>query len=194
MKLTNNSSNYGLVSIALHWCFALGILALLATGVYMVTLTYYHPWYHPLPHYHKLIGIGTLVLFVFRFCWHFFHRQPQITTDRPWERRAAKLTHILMLLLSGAILASGYLIVSVDVRTVEWLGFALPSLDLGIKHQADLAGFWHEYLAYGLATLIGLHLGATLKHQFIDKKPLLKKILLPRKLSVHKKHHEVSDS
>lgn len=176
MNIKNTDTGYGLISVIFHWLFALSIIGLLASGVYMVTLTYYHPWYHPLPHYHKLIGIGTIGLFIARTLWHFIHRQPRLDA-KPWEIIAAKTTHISMLFLSGLILLSGYLMISVDSTTIEWLGLDLPSISFNIQNQADLAGFWHKYLAYGLIGCIVLHVGATLKHQFIDKHKLLQKIL-----------------
>lgn len=180
MKFSNNTKGFGIISIFLHWCFAIAIIGLLGSGLYMVTLTYYDAWYHPLPYYHKLFGIGTFFFFIIRTLWHFMHVQPKMNSDKKWEVIAAKLTHKLMLLLSGGILVTGYLIISVDVTEIEWLGMSLPSINLNLENQADLAGFWHEYLAYGLIALLLLHAGATFKHQFIDKDKLLQKIIKPR--------------
>lgn len=180
MHIFNNTSGFGLISIAFHWLFALAIIGLLGSGLYMVTLTYYDSWYHPLPHYHKLFGIGTLFFFLLRAGWHLAHMQPNIESEKKWEIIAAKITHKAMLLLSGGILITGYLMISVDSVHIEWLGIELPSITLNIDNQADIAGFWHEYLAYGLIGLLLLHVGATLKHQFIDKHKILQKIIKPR--------------
>lgn len=176
MRLKNTRNHYGLISVLLHWLFALAIFTLLGSGLYMVSLTYYHPWYHPLPHYHKLLGIFTIGLFLIRTAWHIFQPQPVLDTDKSWEKIAAKATHYTMLFLSAGILFSGYLMISVDTTSVTWFGLSLPVIKLDLQNQADLAGFWHEYLAYGLIGFIGLHIAATLKHQFIDKKKLIQKI------------------
>lgn len=177
MKLRNTTTTFGFISVVFHWFFAIGIIGMLISGIYMVTLTYYHSWYHPLPHYHKLIGIGLILLFIARTVWHFCHQQPKVDTIHTWEKRAAKFTHLSMLLLSGILLITGYLIVSADATAIEWLGLELPILDILGQNQADVAGFWHQWIGYGLIGLISLHVLATLKHQYMDKKPLLQKIL-----------------
>ena len=179
-KMTNSRNAYGVISIGLHWLFAAGIIFLLASGLYMVTLDYYHPWYHPLPTNHKAVGIGLMVVYLLRTLWHLMHKQPEIQSHSRWEIIAAKATHKIMLLFCGIIFVTGYLIVSVDVTSVEWLGFTLPSIEI-MSQQADQAGWWHEYTAYGLIGLIVLHLGATLKHQWFDHHRLLQKIVFPRR-------------
>jgi len=176
MKLFNTQYSFGIMSVTLHWLFAILIIGMLVSGIYMVTLSYYHPWYHPLPHYHKLVGIGLIALYCMRTLWHLCTRQPEIDTIYIWEKRAAKLAHLSMLLLSGLLLISGYLIISVDTTAIEWLGLKLPPFNLLGQQQADTAGFWHKWIGYGLVGLISLHVLATLKHQFLDKKRILQKI------------------
>lgn len=176
MKFKNNAKGYGILSVLFHWLFALCIIALLASGAYMVTLTYYHPWYHPLPYYHKIVGVFAFFLWIGRSLWHFCQPQPEITAQHFWEILAAKITHYTMLLLSGIVIISGYIIISTDTDFYNWFGVQLPTVQLDMEHQADLAGFWHKYIAYGLTGFISLHVLATLKHQFIDKRKLLQKI------------------
>ncbi len=177
MQLKNTETQYGLITVILHWLFALAIICLLASGIYMVTLTYYHPWYHPLPDLHKKLGIATIILFLLRTGWHFCTQQPKMHTKHKWESWAAKATHHLMLIFSLGILISGYMIISVEVETIDWFGIHLPTLNFDLKNQADLAGFWHQYIAYGLIGLLSLHILGALKHQILDKEPIFKKIL-----------------
>ena len=41
MQWRNSSSNYGLVSITMHWLVAVAVVVLFALGYWMVGLTYY---------------------------------------------------------------------------------------------------------------------------------------------------------
>ncbi|HBF07312.1 MAG TPA: cytochrome b [Gammaproteobacteria bacterium] len=176
MRLTNTENRFGIISVLFHWVFALAVITLLGTGIYMVGLSYYSPWYHPMPKFHQQLGIATIIIFALRAMWHFIHKQPKIKTKKRWEKGAAKAAHHLMLLLSAGILISGYIMVSVEVEFIEWFQFQLPTLTFDIENQADLAGFWHKYLAYGLIGIISVHVLAALKHQFIDKDRILQKI------------------
>jgi len=179
MRVNNTQTHYGIIAIILHWVFALFIFGLFASGFYMVTLGYYDPWYHPLPAWHKWFGLLLIPLLIIRMAWHYATRQPNIDTESKFEKIAAKIAHNLLLLLTVGIVFSGYLIISVDNNVIKWSGLELPVLILELDLQTDLAGFWHKYLAYGLMALIGLHIMASLKHQFIDKKKLIQKITWP---------------
>ena len=45
MLLRNSSRRYGIISIGLHWIFALAVYAMFGLGLWMVTLSYYDGWY-----------------------------------------------------------------------------------------------------------------------------------------------------
>ena len=179
MYIFNTTKHYGIIAILFHWFFALLVIGLFASGFYMVELTYYDPWYQPLPQWHIFFGILCLFLLVLRSAWHFFTTQPQLETDSKIEKKLAPIAHKLLLILSLVVLISGYMITSVDNEFIEWLGIHLPAFNLDIDQQASLAGLWHEYIAYGLIALVVLHALAALKHAFWDKKPIFKKILWP---------------
>jgi len=69
---------------------------------------------------------------------------------------------------------SGYLISTADGRPISVFGwFEVPALLTSIPNQEDVAGLVHEYLAWGLVILAGLHGLAALKHHFIDRDPTL---------------------
>jgi cytochrome b561 len=99
------------------------------------------------------------------------------------EKRAAKLAHGVLYLLMLMIFLSGYLISTADDRGIDvfdW--FTVPSMGELIDSQEDIAGLVHEYLAYTLIAMVVLHALAALKHHFIDKDNVLKRMVKPTKI------------
>ena len=73
---------------------------------------------------------------------------------------------------------SGYLISTADGRGVSVFGlFEVPASLTGIPDQEDVAGVLHEWLAWGLIILAGLHALAAIKHHFIDRDATLSRML-----------------
>lgn len=66
MQLRNTSRRYGIISIGLHWIFAIAVYGMFGLGLWMVTLSYYDGWYHQAPELHKSIGVLLMLGLVFR--------------------------------------------------------------------------------------------------------------------------------
>ena len=60
----NTEQGYGIISVILHGVSALLVFGLFALGFWMVTLSYYDPWYKQAPFYHKSIGVLFFVLLI----------------------------------------------------------------------------------------------------------------------------------
>ena len=91
-----------------------------------------------------------------------------------WQQKASSGTHVLMYVLFFAIPLVGWAYSSATGFQVVYFGI-LPLPDWVAK-DADLAAqlkTLHRVLAYGLATLVVLHVAAAVKHQLIDKDDLL---------------------
>jgi len=63
MQLRNSSRRYGIISISLHWIFAIAVYGMFGLGLWMVTLSYYDGWYHQAPELHKSIGVLLMLGF-----------------------------------------------------------------------------------------------------------------------------------
>ncbi len=172
----NTPNNYGWISIILHWLVAVAVFVLFALGLWMVELTYYDAWYQEAPALHK--GLGVLLFFIMlaRLAWHLSNPRPHLS-GAPWEQHAARLAHAMLYLLLYALMLSGYLISTADGRAIDVLGlFNIPATFTG-KHQEDIAGVVHRYLAYTVIALAALHALAALKHHFINRDHTLKRML-----------------
>lgn len=178
MQWRNSSTNYGLVSITMHWLVAIAVGGLFALGYWMVGLTYYSSWYRTAPDIHKSIGLLLLALMILRVTWRFLSSGPApLASHGRLTRLATKAGHGVLYLGLFAVMISGYLISTADGRSISVFGwFEVPALITSIPDQEDIAGLIHEYLAWGLVIFSGLHALAALKHHFIDHDPTLKRM------------------
>ncbi len=181
--LLNSNSSYGLLTIILHWLIAVAIVGLFASGLYMLSIDYYHPLYQSLPHYHESIGVILALLLLARIVLRRLQVQPQ-PLQSGWQQRAALAMHLVLYVLPLAVIASGYFISAAEgepIAVFNWLH--IPAWQLNISFQADIAGWIHYYAAWLLLLLAGGHALAALQHHFINKDATLRRILKPRRPS-----------
>lgn len=178
--IENSQNSYGWFSIGLHWLSAVIVIGMFALGLWMVELEYYSQWYKSAPFYHKSIGVLLVILTLLRLGWRFSQVSPQKIV-KGWENIAAQFTHIVLYILIFGMFFSGYLISTADDREIavfNW--FTLPSSGKLFAQQEDLAGQFHEWIAYSLIGLASVHALGALKHHFIDNNQILSRMLNPK--------------
>lgn len=122
MQLRNSSRRYGIISISLHWIFAIAVYGMFGLGLWMVTLSYYDGWYHQAPELHKSIGVLLMLGLVFRTIWRHISPPPApLKTYGKITRVSAVAAHIALYALLFAILISGYLISTADGKPIAFL-------------------------------------------------------------------------
>lgn len=179
--IRDNQLSYGWLTIIVHWLSALAVVGLFALGYWMLTLSYYDPWYRLGPWWHKSIGILLLALTVMRVLWRAGNKKPAPSGSR-FEQVGAHVGHLLLYALLLLTMVSGYLISTADGRGIsvfDW--FTVPALITSIPAQEDLAGEVHWYSALALVILAGGHALMAFKHHFWDKHDTLKRMLKPQK-------------
>lgn len=179
MQLRNSSSQYGWVSIFMHWVVALAVFGLFALGLWMVGLDYYSTWRKDAPDLHKSIGLVLLAVMILRVLWRFISPPPSsLDSYSRMTRLGAKFGHSFLYLSLFAVMIAGYLISTADGVGIPVFGlFEVPALVSGLPDQADTAGVIHFYLAWVLVIFSGLHALAALKHHFIDRDATLNRML-----------------
>jgi cytochrome b561 len=147
-------------------------------------------WVRPVIDTHKSIGITVLGLALLRVLWRVSHEPPPLPREFPsWEKVAAHVAHFLLYLLMIALPLSGWLHDSAwkDAAThpmrlfnlFQWprIGYVM-NLDPTLKETLhDRFGALHTWLGYALYALLAMHIGGALKHQWIDRKPVLKRMV-----------------
>ncbi len=178
MKIKNTTTHYGLVSIGVHWVTAVLIAVLFPLGLIMVDLGYYDSGYKTYPYFHKSLGLLLFFLTIARIFWVLLLSKPPEPLPQPrMFHLLAKSVHFLLYLCLLLIPVSGYLISTADGRSIDVFNwFSVPALFAPFKSQSDIAGNIHAIAAWGLITLITLHIVGALKHHFINKDRTLKRM------------------
>ncbi|WP_292053805.1 MULTISPECIES: YceI family protein [unclassified Brevundimonas] len=185
---------YSAVAIALHWLIGLSILAMIPMGWWMgdaIEQPETQALAYRVFQIHKSVGFLILALTFVRIVWRLTHPVPALPAQmHGWERFAARATHVafyalmLALPLTGwAYVSSGWAVVTdtpLPVPTL-WFGlFTIPHIGF-IEHASEavrrtvgyMAMGAHSKLAWGAIVLVALHVGAALKHQFLNRDGVL---------------------
>lgn len=171
-------NRYTHTAVSLHWLIALLIFATFPLGVYMHDLPL-SPAKLRLYSYHKWIGVTIFMLAIIRLAWRATHRPPPLPATMPkWERYAAEGVHLLLYALLFLIPLSGWLMSSAKGFQTVWFGvLPLPDLVGKSKELGDLLQEVHELLNFSLLGLVLAHVGAALKHHFIQHDTILERML-----------------
>lgn len=176
------NEKYTRTAIALHWLIALGLIGSFALGTYMSDLAL-SPRKLQLYSWHKWAGVSLFVLVLIRLGWRLGHPPPALPASMPAVlRAAAHTTHLLLYVLMIAIPLSGWLMSSAKGIQTVWFGLVpLPDLltkDADLGKQLELV---HFTLNYTMAALVLAHIGAALKHHFIERDDILLRMLPGRR-------------
>ncbi len=182
MNSASDSRRYSGFAITLHWVLALALVGIFSVGLYMADLPF-SPARLKLFNYHKWAGITILTLSAIRLLWRLTHRPPalpqSITLAMPgWQMQAYHATHVAMYALFFIVPLVGWAYSSAAGFPIVLFGvLPLPDFVAANKPLSELIKPWHEISAFALAGLVLLHVGAAVKHHFIDKDGLLQRML-----------------
>lgn len=178
--MTHDAGNrYTPIAILLHWLMAAMLIGLFCVGLYMSDLPL-SPQKLEIYSWHKWGGVTAFLLVLARLGWRATHPVPTLPASMSARmQQAAHVGHVMLYLLMIAIPLSGWLMSSAKGFQTVYFG-VLPIPDLLQKDKAlgDLLKEVHESLNWLLVLLVLGHIGAALKHQFIDKDGLLQRMSL----------------
>ena len=177
---------YTTVAIVLHWIIAALILTNLYLGWRMGFLRGLAQF--NIFQLHKSIGITVLILSLLRLVWRLVSPPPPGPASlKSWERAASKAVHLGFYVIMIGMPFSGWILVSASPLNIPTLLYHLipwpyfPGVHAlaapartAIDHASDTT---HVVLAFSTAALLFLHLGAVVKHQFLDPDPVLGRML-----------------
>jgi cytochrome b561 len=169
---------YSPAAKALHWLTVLAVIGLFTLGWTMVglrlgpTKLQYFSW-------HKWLGMTVFLLTMARLIWRQRRPPPPLPAGMPgWQRAAARANHALLYLLLLAMPLTGWLMSSAGGLQVVLYGvIPIPDLigrDPALERLLKQAHHMESLLLLGL---IGLHLLASLKHHFVDRDDVLRRML-----------------
>lgn len=174
------AERYSRVAIAFHWVIAALVTVNLASGLGSEVV----PALGALFPVHKAIGITVLLLTVARVGWRLAHRPPPPpATMRAWERASALAVHWALYALLLLMPLTGWAMASDPARRypLTWFGaFDIPYLPVS-RAAAGTGHDLHELFGWAMLLLVALHVGAALRHHFLLRDPVLRRMLPGRR-------------
>lgn len=172
-------SGYTKTAMLLHWLMALLIVSGFALGVTMVNIPGITPAKLRYFSWHKWIGVTVLGLACVRLLWRLTHPAPAYPdTMSLWQQKAAGSLHHLLYVLIFAVPISGYFYTLAAGVPVVYLGIVpLPVLIESNQELKPILKLLHFTLNMTLLACASLHVLAALKHHFIDRDGVLKRML-----------------
>lgn len=126
---------------------------------------------------HKVLGITILALTVVRILWRMTHRVPPLPVSiSPMLKLLAHVVHMALYILLLVMPLSGWWMTSAFPQRHPILAgfFDIPFLPVPVSMaSAGAAHEVHEIGGWVMIALAVLHIGAALKHHFIDRDAIL---------------------
>ena len=176
MTESRAGQGYDGVQIALHWLIA--ALVVLAIGFIWSAGLADGPLHNTLFFIHRSFGMTIFVVTAFRLTWRTTHAAPPPPDTIPaWQRFAATATHWLLYALLVIMPITGFTASASRGHPVTWFFlFDVPALPEN-KPLAQLAETIHVTLQWAIYGLVTLHAGAALRHHFVIKDGVLRRML-----------------
>jgi cytochrome b561 len=176
--MPERADRYSTVSLWLHW----GIAALVVTQILLIMAgdAVEGDGARAFRDAHKSVGLSLLVLTLVRIGWRATNPAPALPdTMKTWEKLLARTTHVGFYVALIVLPLSGWLASSAAGRDIAWFGlFNWPLLPIG--GGREMAGQFmdiHRAVVKGLYLLLALHVIGALKHHFIDRDGVLRRML-----------------
>jgi cytochrome b561 len=180
--MRNSTLRWGWPSKTLHWIGVLIILVLLVHGWWMTHMT---PRPERLVNYawHSALGYDLLALTLLRLLWRWLNPVPELPADsKRWERLAAHAGHIGLYVLMFIVSVTGWMVATTFrvPMTRDLFGIEIPPIVTAVERPVRqwLEGS-HMLLAYALAALVLIHIAGALRHHFIKRNDVLRRMLIP---------------
>jgi cytochrome b561 len=178
MALRNTTRRWGALSQLLHWLIVI-LIILQVTLASMADDLPAGAKKLGLLARHKSVGITILMLALARLVWRLLNPTPALPqTLKSWEQSLARLTHALLYVLLFAMPLSGWMMSSARGFPVSWFGFfTLPDLVPKNRSLYEALLTTHSTLAWVLGAVVTLHVAAALKHHFMLRDDVLRRML-----------------
>jgi cytochrome b561 len=185
--IRNTASEWGLAARLLHWAGALLIAFLLGHGWWM---THMAARDSRLPNYalHADLGYILLVLVVLRLLWRWMETTPDLPPDsRAWERWAAHAVHwsLYALMLTSSL--TGWALAGTFRQPLTGaLGGLVNVPSIVASQDRAVHGFYeetHTILAWVLLAVVVLHVAAALRHHYMKRNDILRRMIWIRRTS-----------
>jgi cytochrome b561 len=182
MPWRNSSTQFGSVAKFIHWTVALIIICLLFVGFFMGDLPN-APIKGQVYNLHKLFGLTILSLMILRLLWRWSNPVPVLpNTMHTWERWLEKTVKFCLYAALFAMPITGWIFSTAADHAPHLGSLMLPAPGIGkSKAVAGLFSEMHTILGWTIIVLLCLHIAGALKHHFINKDNILRRMMPSKK-------------
>lgn len=186
MTWANTQERYGWLAIGLHWIAAVGVIAMLTTGIqaYLAEEAGDRAARGAAMGLHISIGGTFFAFFAARIIVHYTQPRPVKPKQAAWLNRVANATQHLLLLALLIQIISGPLAVWSGGRAINVFDVASFPSPFVARNEAvhELAEGAHLVGRLTILVLLPLHVLGALKHLIIDRDGAFSRMLWPRAL------------
>ena len=188
MGVKNTKDGWGWPARVLHWIVGGVIIITFGIGFYTAELlddVYARlGWVQT----HKSWGFLAFCLIVIRLIWRAFNSAPDLPNAMPpLERRLAYLGHVGLYVVMIAMPLTGWLMATASplqeqagLKNMVFGLFEMPDFLTGNAQLTQVFHWAHWVCGVALALLLVGHIAAALKHQFINKDNVLRRMIIGR--------------
>ena len=175
-----SSARYSFAARLLHWIVAAFVICMIPLGLYMVSrgaATNFDAVTGRLYDLHKLAGFTVLWLIVLRLFVRIRRgAPPPVETLTPPERIASNAVHHVLYVLLLVVPVLGWAGISAYPALSIFGLFNLPAILPADEPLANKILSVHGLLAQGLGILALIHIAAALRHRFIKRDGVLRRM------------------
>ncbi|WP_431223443.1 cytochrome b [Serratia sp. L9] len=174
IKSHSHSSRYDPFSRILHWVLAIGIIyaAIVGYGLHFISNPQVFNFFSELN-----MSLATLMtaLMIIRFIWRFFRPAvPYGEQIRGHKKGLVVLLHEVFYLIIFVVLISGFLMLEHGYSLFGLVDIPQPLNNLEVNRFFFTV---HRYSCIALSAMLLMHISAVIKHQWVDKNPILSRMV-----------------
>lgn len=186
MSLKNTTEGWGWPARLLHWMMAIVIVGLLCVGFYMTNVVTDIYVQFELTQDHKSWGFVAFALACLRVVWRMVNPSPALPDGMSaLERLLAHGGHYALYVCMFAMPLTGWLMSSASplqdqygIKNMVFGAFELPDPFVpGSAEMLEIFETLHFLFALALVALLLGHAGAALKHHFVNRDTVLRRML-----------------
>jgi len=172
----DDGTHYDSVAIALHWATAL--LVVTQFGLAETWDYFAKPTQDSMQALHMSFGVMLTMVIIARLVWRLIPGHQLRSLEIGWVRIASKGTHYLLYGLLVVAVALGFALQWSRGHPVNFFGAGIPGpfgpFDRPVRGQIKEL---HNYVAWTIIILAGLHAAAALYHHYVLKDRVLERML-----------------
>lgn len=176
LGMNNTDWSYDVISKLFHWILSILLIGLVALGWYMMSIEDQpnSGWYFGI---HKSFGLIAATLVLLRLIWRIGHKPAPLPDSVPhWQAKISRAIHFLLYICMIVMPLTGFLGSSFSKYGVAFFGWPLPEWTNQNHDISEQFFEIHETFAWFLVVLVVLHILAALKHLFINKDGVFKRM------------------